>query len=48
MISLSKYKYTKDEAAQASYDFEHRYDNYKKLYLKTILFLLKSRNVSIS
>ena len=32
MISLSKYKYTKDEAAQASYDFEHRYDNYKKKY----------------
>lgn len=32
MISLSKYKYTKDEAAKASYDHEHRYDNYKKLY----------------
>jgi len=32
MISLSKYKYSKDEAAQASYDYEHRYDNFKKLY----------------
>ena len=32
MISLSKYKYTKDEAALASYSYEHRYDNYKKKY----------------
>ncbi len=32
MISLSKYKYSKDEAAKASYEYEHRYDNYKKLY----------------
>ncbi len=32
MISLSKYKYTKDEAAKASYEHEHRYDNYKKKY----------------
>ena len=32
MISLSKYKYTKDEAAEKSYEYEHRYDNYKKLY----------------
>ncbi len=32
MISLSKYKYSKEEAAKASYLYEHRYDNYKKLY----------------
>ena len=32
MISLSKYKYSKDEAAQASYNHEHRFDNYKKSY----------------
>ena len=32
MISLSKYKYTKDEAAEASYKYEHRYDNFKKKY----------------
>ena len=32
MISLSKYKYSKDEAAQASFEHEHRYDNYKKSY----------------
>jgi hypothetical protein len=32
MISLSKYKYTKDEAAEKSYEYEHRFDNYKKLY----------------
>ena len=32
MISLSKYRYSKDEAAEASYQYEHRYDNYKKLY----------------
>lgn len=32
MISLSRYKYSKDEAAKASYDYEHRYDNYKKIY----------------
>ena len=32
MISLSKYKYSKDEAANASYKYEHKYDNYKKLY----------------
>ncbi len=32
MISLSKYKYTKDEAAHASYEHEHKYDNYRKLY----------------
>lgn len=32
MISLSKYKYTKDEAAQASYEYEHKYDNYRKMY----------------
>ena len=32
MISLSKYKYSKDEAAQASWDYEHRFDGYKKLY----------------
>lgn len=32
MISLSKYKYSKDEAAQASFEYEHRFDNYKKLY----------------
>lgn len=32
MISLSKYKYSKDEAAKASYKYEHRYDNYKKIY----------------
>ena len=29
MISISKYKYSKDEAAQASYKYEHRYDKYK-------------------
>lgn len=32
MISLSKYKYTKEEAASVSYKYEHRYDNYKKIY----------------
>ena len=32
MISLSKYKYTKEEAIEASYQFEHRYDNFKKKY----------------
>ena len=32
MISLSKYKYSKDEAAEKSYEYEHRFDNYKKLY----------------
>ena len=32
MISLSKYKYSKDEAANASYEYEHRYDNRKKIY----------------
>lgn len=32
MVSLSKYKYTKDEAIKASYEYEHRYDNYKKAY----------------
>ena len=32
MISLSKYKYSKDEAAKISYDYEHRFDNYKKIY----------------
>ena len=32
MISLSKYKYSKEEAAEASYQHEHRYDNYRKLY----------------
>lgn len=32
MISLSKYKYSKDEAAEASYNHENRYKDYKKLY----------------
>lgn len=32
MISLSKYKYSKEEAAQASYEHEHRYDKHKKKY----------------
>lgn len=32
MISLSKYKYSKDEAAQVSFEYEHRYDGFKKLY----------------
>jgi len=32
MLSLSKYKYSKDDAAEASYIHEHRYDNYKKIY----------------
>ena len=32
MISLSKYKYSKEEAAHASYEYEHKYDNYKKMY----------------
>ncbi|MBQ8476000.1 hypothetical protein IJ531_02955 [bacterium] len=32
MISLSKYKYSKDEAALASYEYEHRFDNYPKKY----------------
>ena len=31
MISLSKYKYTKDEAIEMAQDFEHRFDKYKKL-----------------
>jgi len=32
MISLTKYKYSKDEAIQASFEYEHRYDNFKKIY----------------
>ena len=32
MLSLSKYKYSKDEAAKASFEYEHRYDSYKKMY----------------
>lgn len=32
MISLAKYQYSKDEAAEASYDHEHRFDDYKKQY----------------
>ncbi len=30
MISLSNYKFTKEEAAMAADEFEHRYDKYKK------------------
>ena len=30
MISLSDYKYSKEEAALASEEYEHRYDKYKK------------------
>lgn len=30
MISLSNYKYTKEEAALAAEEFEHRFDKYKK------------------
>ena len=32
MISLSKYKYSKDEALNAVYEYEHRYDKCKKKY----------------
>ena len=30
MISLSNYKYTKEEAAMAADEYEHRYEKYKK------------------
>jgi len=30
MLSLAKYKYSKNEAANASYEFEHRFDKYSK------------------
>ena len=29
MISLSKYNYSEEDAAQAVDEFEHRWDNYK-------------------
>lgn len=32
MISLAKYKFSKEEAAEESFKHEHRYDNYKKKY----------------
>ena len=32
MLSLAKYKYSKDDAAYASYEYEHRYDSYQKKY----------------
>jgi len=32
MISLSKYKYSRDEAVNVAWEYEHRYDNYKKQY----------------
>ncbi len=32
MISLSGYKYSKDDALEAAYEYDHRFDKYKKRY----------------
>ena len=32
LISLSKYKYSEEEAAEAVKEYEHRWDKYKKNY----------------